>query len=151
MPPKRFGPAADPKARAQAKARARHSALIRTALGQGRGVEYAPSGVGRVDGLSLTDARGGITPAGVAYQDVQRERGEDPSLDPFVRGTQRSGKTLYAQTRRGDRKAVARFDGGDLVPTKGAGERYWGAFREELMIEFPAFHNVRGERDRRGR
>ena len=95
-------------------------------------------------GLKLTDGRGSFTDAGRVYENVARELGRDASLDPWVRGTERRGRALYATRRSGKEQVVARFDvGGKLKPTKGAGEQYYGQFIEEYQIEIPVFLNVR--------
>ena len=95
----------------------------------------------RLGGQRLTDSHGAPTPAGRIYQGIARERGLDDSLDPWTRGTQRIPSALYTRRRSGKEQVVARFHGGELLPTKGAGEQYYGAFREEYMIEVPVYSN----------
>ena len=132
------------EARAKATA-ARQRTAIEAALSQGEDLQFSNSSqVTRMGGQRTTDAQGRLTPAGTIYQQLARARGINSSLDPWVRGTDLRGKRLFAARRSGKEEVIARQQpDGSLIPTKGAGRQYDGAFREEMSLEIPVFLNVR--------
>ena len=137
MAPKRAEQRAN---RAKAKARA----TLSTAWDAGERPQWSSSSsqVSRIGNLRLTDAQGRVTSHGQQLREIARERNEEVSFDPWVRGTELKRKQLYAKRRSGKEQAVAKvLPSGEIVPTGGAGEQYYGAFREELMIEIQVYLN----------
>ena len=129
----------------------RHDAALRAALAANTQLAYnRDSQVARLGNLKLTNARGETTPAGLHYQTLTREQGIDASLDPWTRGTITRGQSEYAKRRSGTEKVVGRWRNGSLIPTRGAGEQYYGHHREEYILNVPV---VRTEyvRDGKGR
>ena len=135
MAPKRAEQRAN---RAKAKARAKLS----TAWDAGERPQYQSSSsqVSRIGDLRLTDAQGRVTSHGQQLREIARERNEEVSFDPWVRGTELKRQQLYAKRRSGKEQAVAKvLPSGEIVPKGNAGEECYGAFREELMIEIPVY------------
>ena len=93
MAPKRAEQRAN---RAKAKARA----TLSTAWDAGERPQWSSSSsqVSRIGNLRLTDAQGRVTMHGQQLRDIARERNEEVSFDPWVRGTELKGKTSVRKT-----------------------------------------------------
>ena len=125
-------------AKRKAVAAAKADAALRAAPDRQESITFTKgSQVGRLGRQRLTNAHGEETERGAQYRGIARERGTDDSLNPWVRGTVVRGRPEYATRRSGKEQAVARWQNGNLLPTRGAGEQYFGAHREEYVIEVP--------------